>query len=607
MKQWRSWRNLSLITTGITIAVISLQSSGVLQLLEWTLLNQWFRLRPPESRSIPIALVTISEADIRWAKRWPLSDAQLATLLQRLKRDRPVAVGLDLYRDLPVEPGHTTLLEVFQTMPNLIGIRKAIGTANGPAVSSPPVLCDRDQVAINDLLLDADGVVRRNLLSVNSEGRDIPSLGTKLGLMYLQKVGITPRISPDSTQVDLGQARFHRLASNTGGYVSADTGGFQTLANFLQAPGGLPSVSLQAVMTNQVPAHFFQDKLVFVGAKAESVWGDRFYTPYTTDIKTTWAGVEIHANVAAQIISSAVEGRPLLQGVPESLGWLWLLAWATVGTGLGWSFRSLRWAIVLLPLYVGAIFAIAYSAFLLGWWVVVVAPALAFITAALATRGYWAWEALKQANYFLEQKVQERTQELIAKNAALEQAHLVAEAANRALERLAHTDELTQVANRRFFNEYLQQEWLRMMHAHLPLSLILIDVDFFKLYNDTYGHVVGDDCLVQIAAIVQSVVKRSGNLVARYGGEEFAVVLPNTPMTETLQIANDIRFSVQQAAIPHCKSQVSQSITLSMGAICLVPTPTSDNAISHFIDQADQALYQAKIAGRDRIAVFNKV
>jgi diguanylate cyclase (GGDEF)-like protein/filamentous hemagglutinin family protein len=125
----------------------------------------------------------------------------------------------------------------------------------------------------------------------------------------------------------------------------------------------------------------------------------------------------------------------------------------------------------------------------------------------------------------------------------------------------------------------------------------------FKLYNDTYGHLAGDECLVKVAALVQSVVKRSDDLVARYGGEEFAVVLPNTPISGTLQIANEIRLCIQQAAIPHCKSQISRSITLSMGAACLVPTSESD--ITHFIHKADQALYQAKMAGRDRIVALD--
>lgn len=599
MKQRRSWRDLSLVTAGIAAAVISLQSLGILQLLEWTLLNQWFRLRSPESRSVPIALVTISEADIRWAKRWPLSDAQLATLLQRLKRDRPIAIGLDLYRDLPVEPGHSDLLAVFQTTPNLIGIKKAIGMAHGSAVSAPPILGDRGQVAINDLLLDADGVVRRNLLSVNHNGQDIPALGTKLALIYLEQMGIAPQVGADSAHVDLRQARFQRLQSNSGGYVNADTDGFQTLANFLQIPGGIPSVSLEAVMTNQIPERFFQGKLVFVGAKAESVWGDRFYTPYTTDIKTAWAGVEIHANVAAQIISSALEGRPLLQGCPEWLSWIWILACASGGTGLGWSLRSFKGAIVLLPLCVIAIFAIAYGAFLLGWWAIVVAPTLAFIVAALTSRGYWMWDALKQANRLLEQKVQERTQELMEKNVALETARCAAETANHALEHLARTDELTQVANRRYFNEYLHQEWFRMMQAERPLSLILIDVDFFKLYNDTYGHLAGDACLAQVASVVRSAIQRPDDLIARYGGEEFAVVLPNTPLLGAMQIARNIQSNIQQAAIPHCKSSVSQWVTLSMGITCLVPTPQC--SIAEFINQADQALYQAKMAGRDRI------
>ncbi len=127
MNRLKQWHSLGFITVGVTFAAISLHLSGALQCLELTLLNQWFRLRPAESRSVPIVLVTISEPDIQQAGRWPLSDAQLAALLNRLKRSRPIAIGLDLYRDLPIEPGHAKLLNVFETTPNLIGITKAIG------------------------------------------------------------------------------------------------------------------------------------------------------------------------------------------------------------------------------------------------------------------------------------------------------------------------------------------------------------------------------------------------------------------------------------------------------------------------------------------------
>ena len=598
MPRSKQWRSLSMITLGVTAAIIGVQLTGGLQRLEWAILNQWVRLRPPEDRAVPIVVVTLTEADIQRMRRWPLSDAQLAALLNRLKRDRPAAIGLNLYRDLPVEPGHTELLQVFKTTPNLIGITKAVGNSNGAAVAPPPILRDRDQVGVNDLLIDADGTVRRNLLSIDRRGKEILALGTKLALMYLSKQGITPTVRATDGCIQVGKATFCRLEQNAGGYIRVDTGGYQTLSNFLQSSGGIPSVSLTDVMTNRVPASLFQDKIVLIGTKADSVWGDRFYTPYTTDSNSAWVGVEIHANLTAQIISSALEGRPILQGLPQVWGWGWIVLWAGVGTLLGWSTRTLPWAVVLISIVIISILAITYGLFLVGWWTVAVSPVLALIGSAFLSRNCWVWHTLKQANHLLELKVQERTQELVDKNTALEQASHATETANQTLQHLARTDELTQVANRRFFNEYLEQEWHRMLQAQLPLALILIDIDFFKLYNDTYGHPAGDVCLAKVASSLELTVKRPDDLVARYGGEEFVIILPNTPMAGAMQVATAIQSHIRFLQIPHRCSQISPWLTLSMGVACIVPT--SQTSLTYLVDKVDQALYQAKRAGRDR-------
>lgn len=603
MKQLRIWRNLSLVTLGVMAIVLGLNLLGSFQLLEWALLNQWFRLRPPESRTLPIVLVTINESDLREAGRWPLADAQLATLIKRIHRDRPIAIGLNLYRDLPVEPGNRELLEVYRTIPNLIGIKKAVGVSTDMAVSPPPILGDRGQLTINDLLIDPDGVVRRNLLSVDQQGENIPALGTKMALLYLQQQGIQtiPGANPD--QVQLGHGTVQRLSPNAGGYVRLDNGGFQTMANFLRVLDGLPEVSFTSVMTEQIKPQVFQNKLVFIGLKAPSFWGERFYTPYTTGPETLWSGVEIHANVAAQLISSALHRRPILQGIPEAVEWLWILGWASMGTAVGWTLRSIRTAIAAIVIIIATLFSLVYGLFLMGWWLVVIPSFLGFGFAALLSRGYWVWETLKQANCLLEQKVQLRTQELLEKNRALEQARLQVETANQALAQIARTDELTQVANRRSFNEYLHQEWQHMEKAQSPLSLILIDIDFFKLYNDTYGHPAGDACLAKVAAILQSSIQRATDLVARYGGEEFAAILPNTSVAGAMQVVNTIQTKIRTAAIVHQKSSVSTYVTLSMGLVCIVPSPQWTP--SQFISRTDEALYQAKMMGRNQAVIFD--
>lgn len=175
--------------------------------------------------------------------------------------------------------------------------------------------------------------------------------------------------------------------------------------------------------------------------------------------------------------------------------------------------------------------------------------------------------------------------------AALQEAH-------EKLRIVAVMDELTQVANRRQFNERLNREWNRLKREGFPLSLIMCDVDCFKLYNDNYGHQNGDRCLRSIADAVKKNVKRSIDLVARYGGEEFAVIMPNTDVDGALHVAETIRVIIEQLRIPNKASLVSPYITLSLGVSTMIPTPT--HPPDALIKDADNALYEAKRLGRNR-------
>ncbi|ODG97900.1 hypothetical protein A4S05_11485 [Nostoc sp. KVJ20] len=173
------------------------------------------------------------------------------------------------------------------------------------------------------------------------------------------------------------------------------------------------------------------------------------------------------------------------------------------------------------------------------------------------------------------------------------------QAANEELHRLATLDGLTQIANRRRFDEYLEGEWQRLKREQLALSLILFDVDFFKLYNDTYGHLAGDDCLRQLASALKNIVKRPADLVARYGGEEFAVILPNTEIQGAIYLAETIRQAVRDLAIPHAQSRVCDRITVSLGVVSIVPN--CEISPPDLINAADKALYVAKQQGRDQV------
>ncbi|MEH2256225.1 MAG: diguanylate cyclase [Nostoc sp.] len=173
--------------------------------------------------------------------------------------------------------------------------------------------------------------------------------------------------------------------------------------------------------------------------------------------------------------------------------------------------------------------------------------------------------------------------------------------ANQQLENLVMVDELTQIANRRCFDNQLNSIWQYLLREQGFVSLLLCDIDYFKQYNDTYGHATGDDCLRLIAQALKQSVKRSRDLAARYGGEEFVVILPNTDSDGAFHVAQEIHKAIQQLNIPHAASAVKHHVTLSIGIATVIPT--SKMVRLDLIEAADQALYQAKANGRDRSCI----
>jgi diguanylate cyclase (GGDEF)-like protein len=201
-------------------------------------------------------------------------------------------------------------------------------------------------------------------------------------------------------------------------------------------------------------------------------------------------------------------------------------------------------------------------------------------------------QQLIQQNQRLQQEIKERQK--------IEAALL---AANQQLQMFALLDGLTGVPNRRKFDEYLNSQWQQLAQEHLPLSLLLCDVDFFKTYNDTYGHLTGDDCLKKIATTLNLSFTHPPNLLARYGGEEFAVILSNTNEQDAIHVAENIRQKVYNLKIPHTNSQVENYVTLSIGVATILPNLNMSPNI--LIETGDKALYAAKSQGRNRIFANN--
>ena len=206
---------------------------------------------------------------------------------------------------------------------------------------------------------------------------------------------------------------------------------------------------------------------------------------------------------------------------------------------------------------------------------------------------------------FLQKQLEAQKQKLKLQNSHLQaeiESRIAAETQllqiNQQLQILATKDSLTQLANRHVFDRFLSQEWRRMCREKQPLGLILCDVDYFKRYNDCFGHQTGDRCLQQVARAISAVVKRPADLVARYGGEEFAVILPNTSARGVICVAEKIRQQVESLQIDHPESSATNYVTLSLGGVSAVPTPETDPQA--LIQISDDALYEAKQKGRNR-------
>lgn len=206
---------------------------------------------------------------------------------------------------------------------------------------------------------------------------------------------------------------------------------------------------------------------------------------------------------------------------------------------------------------------------------------------------------LTEINTNLDKIVLQRTEALVESNERIEEQRLELEKVNRQLQKLSLKDPLTKLWNRRKYDDTINLEWNRCLRHQRPIALILLDIDYFKEYNDYYGHLAGDECLTKIGQTIRDSLSRSADMAARYGGEEFIVILPETEKEEAIKIADMLRQKIEELHIPHAHSTVSSYVTVSIGITSIIP----NNNLSHedLFKFADKALYQAKADGRNQV------
>ncbi len=397
------WRGVWITAPTVAGLVILLRMVGLFQSWEWAAYDQYLRVRPAEPRDERIAIVGIDEADIRAIGQPIIPDGLYARLLEKLKAMQPRAIGLDIYRDLPVQPGHQELVRVFETTPNLIGIQKVVGDIRRESVAAPPVLKAKGQVGANDLIFDADSKIRRTLLYVQTPSNEtIPSMGLYLALLYLEKEGISPENIEGTKDWRLGKTVFFRFQPNDGGYVHADAGGYQQLLSYRGFAKHFEIISMSDILNDKVPKNWGRDRIILIGGVSQS-FPDLHFTPYSSGLLSLperMAGVEIHANIASQIIAAAKEGRPLIKSWSEPVEWLWILLWSAIGAYLSWqgryaggvnkfsSYRTLSSIVA-----GGILLASTYVALLAGWWIPVIPPILALSGSFVGITAYVAQTA----------------------------------------------------------------------------------------------------------------------------------------------------------------------------------------------------------------------
>lgn len=387
---WRVGALPGLVIIGL---VILTRLTGSLQFLEWVALDNFLRLRPPEPVDERIVIVGINERDIQSVGTYPIPDKDIAELLRTLQKYKPNVIGLDIYRDLPVEPGHAERVAAFKDIKNLIAIEKALPDREGFTVNPPPEL-PPEKVGFADFILDADGSIRRSLLETSTFQGDYKfSLSLRLAETYLssQEIPLENGIR-DPKAMRFGSTELTRFRPNSGGYVGADVGGNQILINFRSGRKPFRIVSLSDIKSGKVNPSWIRNRIVLIGMTTLSA-KDIVNSAAIPGVNPKLVyGVEVQAHAVSQILSAVLDGRPLLKVWSDGWEYLWIFGWGFFGISLGRLFQSPLKILLGLGVASVGLAGVCYLSLILDWWLPLVPAMLplvlngAGLTAALFYR-----------------------------------------------------------------------------------------------------------------------------------------------------------------------------------------------------------------------------
>lgn len=387
-----NWRIGILPGVTLTGLVIALRLLGMFQSVEWRTLDLFLRLRPAEPTDERVLIVAINENDIQTMGTYPIPDADLAALLRQLDRYQPRAVGIDIFRDLPVEPGHQTFVKTLEDLPYVFGIEFL-----HVEIEPPPSLPD-ERVGFVDFLLDKDGFVRRSLLGSpkpNQLENYRFSLAIRLAEAYLshEQIPLENGINnPDAMR--FGSVELPPFRSNTGGYVNVKAEAQQTLLHFRSGSEPFRQVSLKEVMSGHVDPDWIRNSVVLIGITSPAHKDFVSSAAVASSNPGTVYGVEMHAHAVSQILSAVLDNRPLLSALPDLGDYLWILLWGAAGIVLvGFVSTPSRHLLLVLVTSAGLVTA-CYVALLAGWWIPVEPALIAFLLNGLVLPGFLLYDQM---------------------------------------------------------------------------------------------------------------------------------------------------------------------------------------------------------------------
>ncbi|MEG4343546.1 adenylate/guanylate cyclase domain-containing protein [Microcoleus sp. A003_D6] len=431
-RSW-SWQNLThsfafadlkplaITCIAVTGTLLGVRHLGWLQPLELNAFDLMVQLRPDAGPDPRLLVVTITEQDINTIEKWPLSDRTLAKAIAEIARLEPTAIGIDMIRNTPYEPGNAELTAQFKN-PKVIPITLIGNSKQDPA--PPPPNIPEKRVGFNDLVVDPDGIVRRNLMFAKNGKTTLTSFSMRLAFAYLDSQKIDSQLT-EKQEIKANKTVFFKLRSDSGGYQTINAQGYQVLLNYRSAENIAKTVTLTQVLERKVDPKWVKGKIVLIGVTALTV-KDFFSSPYsaTASGNRPMPGVFIHATATSQILSAVLDGKGLFWYWDEWQEILWIAVWSAVGGCLAWRLENALTFIVSAISAFGSLLGFTFFLFTQQGWIPLIPPALALLITPGVVVTY-KYEQSRQQQQIVMKLLGQQTSPAIANALWKERVHLL--------------------------------------------------------------------------------------------------------------------------------------------------------------------------------------